>query len=57
VNVHHAAVRMAYAAGGAKLPHVCFPADSVGNFKVAIVTKAHKKFSDIYINIFTFYYD
>jgi hypothetical protein len=34
-----------------KLPHVGFLAVSAGDLEVAIVTKAPKKFSDIYIYV------
>jgi hypothetical protein len=56
-NVNRAAVRMAtcgLCSRRRKLPHVCFLAVSAGDLDVAIVTKAPKKLSDIYI--FTFIY-
>ena len=34
------------------IPHVCFLAVSAGDLKVAIVTKAPKKFSAIYIYVY-----
>ena len=52
LNVNHAAVRMAtcgLCGRRRKLPHVCFLAVSAGVLKVAIVTKAPKKCSVIYI--------